>query len=218
MIDWSAVLATVLSSTTIALALGWLVKSLISQFLARDIEGYKARIQADYDRELEGFRAELKRVAFERETRFARLHERRAEIIAELYGYLVKVEAAASNLASTATMPWNEPKPGYIEPSLEELKQDLETFQDYFARNRIFFSEELCNTVENFQTPVQLAHAFGGSVELNLMRTGKADAADEARKFLSTMRSEIMPIKQNIEREFRGQLGVSTDTDDVPQE
>jgi len=51
----------------------------------RDIE----RLKADLARDTEVARAQLSAIAFERQTRFSRLHERRVEVIADLYRRLV---------------------------------------------------------------------------------------------------------------------------------
>ena len=54
--------------------------------LARDTETFKARIKADADIEIEKLKSSLQISATERQVMFAKLHEKRAEIIGELYG------------------------------------------------------------------------------------------------------------------------------------
>jgi hypothetical protein len=70
-------------------AAAWLIKTVLNDRLARDAEGFKAQLKADADKEIETLKSSLQMVAVEHQVRFSNLHEKRAEVIAELYKRLV---------------------------------------------------------------------------------------------------------------------------------
>ena len=118
----------------------WLIKQLVSQSLSRDLEAFKADLRKAHAVEIERLKADLRTASFEHQTRFVRLHETRAEIIAELYKRLVKAEDAIYTLL------------GDVQPA--EQKEREELFQStgeltgglvqFFQEHRIYFDEELC--------------------------------------------------------------------------
>ena len=85
------VVPSVLISTTIVGALAWLLRSWISARLKSAIQHeydaklatHKAQLQASSDVEIEKLRSHLSIVAAVRQIRFTKLHEVRAEVIAE---------------------------------------------------------------------------------------------------------------------------------------
>lgn len=90
--DWANIIKTVLTNTVFLAILGFVAKSIFEHLLSKDIDKFKTGLQATHDRELEKFRADLRLAAFEHETRFAKLHEERAKVIADLYKLLVQAQ------------------------------------------------------------------------------------------------------------------------------
>src|SRR5690348_3643963 len=93
------------------------IKNQIKNDYDRDIEAFKARLKSTYDEKLETHRAELKAqtdveieqlksrlniAALQHQIRFARLHEKRAEVISQLYVDLAEFVAAMTEY----TNPW----------------------------------------------------------------------------------------------------------------
>jgi phosphate/sulfate permease len=76
----------------------WLTKSWISERLKSSIkheydekiETHKAQLKAQSDLEAERLRSQLNIASIEHEVKFAGLHNKRAEVIAELYSLLVQ--------------------------------------------------------------------------------------------------------------------------------
>jgi len=91
--------------------IGTFAWKLFDSLLARDLNSYKAQIDAQHARELEQFKAGIRSAAFEHEIRFSRLHEQRVRIIAKLYRLL--------NRASVAFEAWTAP-----------LSSDGETYEE----------------------------------------------------------------------------------------
>src|SRR3954467_14195554 len=99
-IDWTALLQTLTSTATIVVVLGFLGRSVLSNFLTRDInrtqiklqsrmnasiEETKARLKTDGDIAIERVKQEIQAVALEHELRFRKAHEKQAEVIEKLY-------------------------------------------------------------------------------------------------------------------------------------
>ena len=91
-INWQDLLMTVGGGTGISFAVAYLLKSIINHGLTRDIETFKARLQADATAEAEKLKHSLEKIAVEHQVRFASLHTTRAEVIAEIYSCMVDAE------------------------------------------------------------------------------------------------------------------------------
>src|SRR3990172_3149003 len=97
------ILALVGLSGLLIAALIFLTKSWITERLRNAIkheydqklETHKAQLKGDHDTAVERLRAELRFDAFQQETRFADLHARRAETIAEMFAALRKFHSMA---------------------------------------------------------------------------------------------------------------------------
>ena len=70
-------------------ALSWLARTLVSYFLSKDVEKYKASLRTETDIELERLRAQLQIENFRRQIRFSKLHEKQAEVLAQLYSLIL---------------------------------------------------------------------------------------------------------------------------------
>ena len=189
-------------------AVGWLVRSLIGHFLSKDVESFKQRVQSESAVELERLRHSLRLIASEHEKQIHLLHERRAEVIAELYARLKEFVSAAGSFASLVE--WKG------EPTKEEkavkLADKAYEFHHYFQMKRIFFSEDVCAKVE---TVFQEVHSASLKYRMWLAHSkdggGRAyEKMDEAwTEAWNTMKDKVPPLVTAVETEFRGLLGVS---------
>lgn len=84
---WQIIILLVLGGTPV---LKWFVKSLIEKMLAKDLERFRASLNSEANSTIERLKHELQLVSLEHQVRFSKLHEKRAEVIAELYGLLVE--------------------------------------------------------------------------------------------------------------------------------
>src|ERR1043166_1529586 len=85
------VLATAGGTTGLGFALALLVRKLISHNLDKDIELFRVQLKAGTDVEIERLRSSLEIASFEHQIRFTKLHEKQAQVIAELYAHLVEL-------------------------------------------------------------------------------------------------------------------------------
>lgn len=80
------------------LVLGWLLRTILTHVLAKDLEVFKAKLTAEAASASENLRARFELAAKEHEARFSVLHQRRAEVIADLYGQLEHAHTRAKLL------------------------------------------------------------------------------------------------------------------------
>jgi len=94
-INWQDVIVTVFSTigggAVLLGAAAYLIKAALTQRLLLDAEMFKGQLKASADAEIERLKVSLQMSALEHEVRFSKLHEKRAEVIAELYGRLVEI-------------------------------------------------------------------------------------------------------------------------------
>lgn len=108
---------------------------------------FKGSIDHHFKVAFERVRTELTIAAAEHQIRFSKLHERRAEVVAETYArmrnYLVDVYTYTSPL-KTSDMP----------PTLKEQRDAADKsgkeFRAYFFPNEIYFPEEIATDIRDF--------------------------------------------------------------------
>ena len=93
-------------------------------------------------------------------------------------------------------------KPPDQEAVLREF-EDLGELIRYFERNRIYFPESLCTKIEQLKVPL-------ASTALHNIATivGEPDLISRWKTAHKRISDEIIPIKKELEKEFRNILGV----------
>ncbi|HXX18696.1 MAG TPA: hypothetical protein VEJ46_04790 [Candidatus Acidoferrum sp.] len=137
--NWTDIFKTLAGSLVVSGAAAWLLRSLWSQMLSRDLEAFKAKLENRSAIEIERLRGELKRAAFEHETRYARLHEKRAEVLEELFKRLVKANRAFSDRFRSGHFA-GEPS---LEVQSERAAEAANQFVDWFSENMLFIDDAL---------------------------------------------------------------------------
>jgi len=227
-------LVTILSSAAVSASLTatlfWLLKNWISERLKNaikheydlkleshkaqllasfntEIESHKAMLQVENAMATESLRANLHIAASERQIRFARLHEKVAECVAELYLLL-------SNLSTTVeryTAILETPTMGTQEERRKAFAAALKEFDDYFKMHKLYVPKVLAALIKAYVNKLyDLAKRF---------KTGVEDSGDERPGHGNTwvlvheeMQTEARPLFEGLEDEFRGLLGVPVST------
>jgi len=191
------------------LLLGWLARSLGSQVLAKDLEKFKAELSAASSATTEHLKHELQRAALEHQVRFSKLHERRAEVIAELYGLLVEAHWASQSFISLAE--WSG-EPSKQEKYVAAINKTAE-FYRFFDKNRIYLPEALCRQLEQFfrnirskviEFGVYVTHDTGHGPPH--FTKEKMEVWIKAHEYFE---KEIPGARAALEAELRGILGAS---------
>lgn len=122
---WQSILLAVGGNAALLLALAWLARSFGSQLLAKDLEKFKVSLSAASSEASERLKHELQMVAHEHQVRFSKLHERRAEVIANLYSLLVEAQWAGQSFVAVIEL-GNQP------PKQEKYVTAMNKFAEFF--------------------------------------------------------------------------------------
>jgi hypothetical protein len=219
---WRQLLSYLGSFTVIVTAITYLFRTLLKQFLDRDLEKHKGQLAAERERvaaervrdletfrnqllqSLESYKAQLQLANKEQEIRFAKLHEKRATFLAELYEQL---EDLGTRTNQVTAFIMREGIQGQENEVREVLDQGTK-LAIFFKRNKLYFSTELASQMES------IIAKFSGPSDTNLFRALANDPSSygqSVRHGVMAWRSEFSPIQEEalrtIEREFRVMLG-----------
>lgn len=189
---WQALLVAFGGNAALLLVLGFLGRSFMSSILARDIEQFKASLQV---------------AAVEHEVRFSKLHEKRMEVLAELYRLLVAATWQTTNFSSP--MQWlgdPDKKTQYI----TAMNAIAEYFQ-FFDQHRIWFPSKLCDPLEDFAKKLRTPTIRLGvylDIEYPNDNTVK-ERTDAWNKAWDSVQNDVPKLRSAIEAEFRTLLGAS---------
>lgn len=126
--------------------LGWLARSLLGQLVAKDLERFKSELASASSTATEQLKHQLQLVAQERQVIVSKLHEKRAQVVAEAYGLLVEVQWAGQDFVSPMELT-GEPSKG--EKYVTAMNKSAEFFR-FFDKNRIYLPAPLCKRIDEF--------------------------------------------------------------------
>lgn len=176
-------------------ALAWLTKNIITHFLDKDVEKYKRRLETEATREIEGFKSQLYMIAKEHEVRFSKLHEKRAEIIADLYSLLYKAHVTVNVLELRV-------KDGDDDATLNQaanIAYDVcSNAFTFFEKNRLYLSKELSDLIHRILSTMELTSAsypYEDSIRMEALVNWKEQS------------QQIALIMSRLEQEFRIMIG-----------
>ena len=227
--NWEPVIQT-LGGTAIAVAaLAWLARSLIGQFLSKDIERYKTEIQAKSDKEIETFKAGL-RIEIDKATfKFNTLHDKRAKVIAQLYEMLDDLYGNTQLLLfefkrrqtredtdrkhhAHRRNPWELIK-GIHYLTEEELakvefvgKSARDTYA-FYRSHKIYFPREICDDIDRF---LSLANYTASSYEDVAIKdeNGQLMVNPKVKELCESSYQVIPGILDDLENRFRNLMSV----------
>ncbi len=166
---------TVLSALGVALFVKWLVEHRLSK-------------------DLEKFKAELQRAAFEHQTRYGKLHEKRMDAVAALYRSVLDVQDNLQILVYYSAV--STAGPGVVQDrtelveNLEKARADVTQAMGGFRNHRreaaIYLDDELCRKLKEFDE-----QAFGAEQEIELDKSS------------SKLTYQVEPLREALRQEFR---------------
>lgn len=189
-------IAEVLGTGAVAAALlsmaAWLSKEQISAWLNKDLEHVKA---------------DLQRLSTEHSVRFTKLHEKRAEVIAEHYSLLAQTMWAAEDFLA---MFESTGEPSKREKSVTAHRQISETYR-YFDRHRIYLPTRVCTALDQLLTqirqPVIHFSVFLHWDDSELQDHTARQKIEAWTKGYATLKETIPAARAVLEVEFRVLLG-----------
>lgn len=212
-INWQEVITTVLTTvgggTVLLGAAAWLIKTGLKERLARDAEAFKTRLKSNADTEVERLKSSLQKTAFEHQVRFLKLHEKRAEVIAELYKRLVDVTRNSQRFVLTRE---SGPQSGQREEYARAAHR-LDEFVSFFEDHQIYLPVDVCILVDKFVDPLRravIASGIYGGIEYPNEQI-RPQIHEAFTKAYAAFDKDIPAARSALEIEFRAMLDVARD-------
>ena len=149
-------------------------------------------------RKVQEVEAEFIKMSTEHQVRFSKLHEKRAEIISELYSRLYDFQWAVSAFLR------NFHKKNHEGQNANELDNELYNFTDFFNKHRIYFTDDICLKIDELvETLLESYVPLEGRTpdDNNVKRDWDMCAKVIQKKYPA--------IKESLENDFRKILGVA---------
>ncbi len=205
---WQGLVALFLGigGSGVALAIAaWLLRTALSEWLARDAEAFKTRLKADADIEIERLRNSLQMLAMEHQVRFSKLHEKQAELIGDLYKKIVDVNYGGEAFVSTA-----ENNPSHCkEDEFAQLRTELGDVFIFAEQNRIYLPEGVCALLDKHLG--QLRSTIWSAGIFGRIKDPKEHTMEQSYKAFTKayedFESDIPAVRKSLEKEFRKMLG-----------
>lgn len=207
MTPWETILVAFGGNAVLLMVLAWLARSLMGQALAKDLESFKTNLSAESSASTARLTHDLQLVAQEHQILASKLHEKRAQVVADVYGLLVEAQWACQDFASVMEFSGEPPK---TEKYVTAMNKAAE-FYRYFDKNRIYLPHDLCSKLEEFmKTMRRNVIGFGVYARMDdknlneTMQTKKYEAWDKASQYFD---KEAPDARAALERELRIIIG-----------
>lgn len=172
-IDWGTVSVSVIT-------FGVFVAVLIPVIWYWLRERLRQSIKHEYDTQVERLRAELRIDAYREEVKFSKLHERRAEVIAEAYALLRGVRREIMELVNY---------PNTLHPDDPNTKAGLVKISDAFtAFNSYFFPNQIYIPLGTVDAIVKLRNDYSLTVTEAVTKQKHAHREGQSDSWLSSIR------------------------------
>ncbi|WP_127840967.1 hypothetical protein QZL74_36910 (plasmid) [Burkholderia gladioli pv. alliicola] len=204
---WQTALFAVGGNAALLAVLGWLAKSLLEKLLTKDVERFKASLASEAQSATERLKHDLQLTAVEHQVRFANLHEKRAQVIADLYGLLVEAYWATSGFVSPAEWAGEPDKKQKYVTAMNAIAD----FFRFFEKSRIYLPKPICDQLEEFVNGMRKkAVGFGIYVrmeDLNLPVHALEQKHKVWHESWEFFEHQVPPARAALEDELRGILG-----------
>ena len=155
-------------------------------------------VKAEFAKETEILKANLQTISDERHIRFSKLHEKRAEVVEELYDRLCEYNWAVSAFLRD----FHKTKPD--EKEFKKLDDKSYEFSDYFHKHRIYFNKDLCSKIDEI-----IPELYSGYVPLEGRASSDNYLKEDWNKCAEIVRKKYPEIRETLESDFRRILGVT---------
>lgn len=152
----SASVGAFLAGLLLFLAKSWIserLKNAIKSEYDQKLETYKAELKAESDIATENLKSRLSIAATEHQVRFSRLHETRAEVIAETYALLRDLYEKVADYVKIFEPAGDRPK----EERRKDVVNALNALRAYYPKKQIFLPKETAIKVRNIDIELMQA-------------------------------------------------------------
>jgi hypothetical protein len=204
-VNWTEVFVKLGGSGLFLAAVGWLIRTILTDRLARDAEEFKTKLQTDADAQMEHLKTSLQMTALEHQVRFSKLHEKQAEVIAEVYSQVVIVSRNATRFIMTSEgSPIEELRANY-----KATTTDIDKLIVMIDTRRIYIPANACELLDKFSRAMgRTVFSAGAPARFNSQdpRVQQANY-DALTKAMNVAASDFPIILSELEQEFRRILG-----------
>lgn len=190
---------TAISASAVSLAVvAWLVRSIITHWLSKDIEVFKATLQHAKNSEIEKLRAELGRMTLEHQVKFSQLHTKVFDTIAHLYKLIAKTQRAMASFLTpvvTASTP----------PERERGQAAVDSWHAlviFFREHEIYFDKETCAMMEHYLQELKKLH-----IDFQNKQFAHSHVM-EWNRIWEELTGNVQSLKQKLADNFRGKIGI----------
>lgn len=178
------------------------IKNSIANEYAQKLETHKSSLKSLADVELEKLRSQLAQASIEHQVKFSKLHELRAEIIANTYERLKDLYMKLGDYVKLF-----EPVGDKSQKERRELAaQAHKFFNDYFQGKLIFFPKTTADKLQEIN--LDLVRAFNQfAINVEMAGHNRQNSTENWIKVFETVNVEIKEALVEIECEFRALLG-----------
>ncbi|MCU5129350.1 hypothetical protein OCA18_12855 [Bacillus cereus] len=211
-----------LGTATITGIVGYIFKTVFTHMLNKETELHKSILNQQTEhyklilnQQTEQYKAELQRMNNKHNITFSKLHEDRAETIKKLYSKLITLQLNTYKLLGPRGMVEQSIDKSIDKTRMLELvnkvsDESSELHEDHKV-NRIYFSEEICDLIDNVTIHIQQATLY-----LRFMLDDNREESEEfmldqenrERMIVDSILNEIPRLREALELEFRKLLGV----------
>lgn len=204
---WQTILLAFGGNAALLAVLGIIGKSLLDKLITRDTIKFQSDLQAKADAAIEHLKSELQITTIEHQERFSRLHEKRATVVADLYGLLVEALWEAESFLSV--MEWAG-EPNKQEKHKIAMKHLVELYR-FFDKHRIYLPPDLCSSMDKLIGEVR-THVikFGVFVRYTDDNINERTALQKDEAWNSgwhAIKNQIPVARAQLEAELRALLG-----------
>lgn len=194
----AAIIMSLGGGAALVLALSsFLGKTWAERLLEREKAAYAAELESlrrSYSEELEHVRSSLQKSAFEHQTRFSWYHQRKAELIANVYSLLNEVTDHVRHMVSPVQF-------GDEDSKLAHRKQTITVFnnlaREYWGK-KIFLEKDICAKIE------AILKAINGAI--TDFETSQDPQSKDVKLWgaaYKQMDKEVPPLLSELEESFR---------------
>ena len=141
------------------------------------LELYKSKLSAEVQAKIEPLKAELARQNLSHQIEFSFLHQERVRAIIVLYEKLQELYFAMNDWTNPIQFGAQNQKD--YEIRIQRAENALSGFENYFRLNKIFFSEDFCESIE---AVVQIYSVKGWDYSYSKSKTVENGVSDEDYK------------------------------------
>jgi hypothetical protein len=182
-INWQRIITSLGGEAVFLAAAAWLIKALVSNRLAREMEEFKIELKASADLEIEKTKAFL--------VRASRVHERQLDVLQHLYRYLYEALGFFQRQTSSGSYQWeiNPEEYGKL------VSKALKSAHDELLCGRLLIPKALAQRCDTFFQEVcsgQTTFSIGQDPIMSANPQGRADFLRSAGQVAHTKVPQIL--------------------------